>query len=66
MSTTPSEPAEAPSNRRLIVIAGLIALVALVVLGLVAAYLFFFGSDAPPAPTIEDAVRVLLPSASLE
>jgi flagellar basal body-associated protein FliL len=66
MSSTPSEPADSGSNRRLLIILAVVAVIALVVIGLVAAYLFFFGSEAPPAPTIDEAVKVLLPSASPE
>jgi len=38
----------------------------IIVVGLVAAWLFFFGSEAPAAPTIEDAIKVLLPTATPE
>ena len=34
----------------------------IIVAGLAAFWLFFFGSEAPPAPTIEDSLKVLLPS----
>jgi hypothetical protein len=43
-----------------------IVVAALLITGLVATYVFFFGSEAPPAPTIDDAIRVLLPSAPPE
>jgi len=66
MSTTPTPPAEPGSNRRLLVIIVVLVMIALVIGGLVAAYLFLFGSEAPPAPTIDDAIKILLPSASPE
>ena len=70
MTPTPQTPADgqAPrrvgllgSRRRLLMAAAILAAV-LAVVGLVAIYLFFFGSEAPPAPSIDDAIKVLLPS----
>jgi Kef-type K+ transport system membrane component KefB len=61
MSTTP-QPAR--SNRRLAVVLAVLVVAALIVIGLVAAYMFFFGSEAPAAPTLDDALKVLLPSAT--
>ncbi len=66
MSTTPTPPAEPGSNRRLLVIIVVLVVIALVIGGLVAAYLFLFGSEAPHAPTIDDSIKILLPSASHE
>jgi flagellar basal body-associated protein FliL len=66
MSTTPTPPVEPGSNRRLLVIIVALVVIALVIGGLVAAYWFLFGSEAPPAPTIVDAIKILLPSASPE
>jgi Kef-type K+ transport system membrane component KefB len=63
MSTTP-QPAR--SNRRLAVVLAVLVVAALIVIGLVAAYMFFFGSEAPAAPTLDDALKVLLPSATPE
>lgn len=61
MSTTP-QPAR--SGRRMAVFLAVIVVAAVIVIGLVAAYLFFFGSEAPEAPTLDNALQVLLPSAS--
>ena len=64
MSTAPSQPEQPTSSWRRIIIALLLVAVVIVVAGLVAGYLFFFGSDAPATPTLDDALQVLLPSAS--
>jgi len=65
-SAQPSQPADR-RRRRLIVIAIVVLVVAAVVIaGLVAGWFLFFGSEAPPAPTIDEAIKVLLPSAPPE
>ena len=46
---------------------GAVAVVAIVVIvGLAAAWLFFLGSEAPPAPTLDDALQVLQSAAPSE
>lgn len=62
MSST-AQPEGSSRNRRLIIIA-VVGIVVIAILGLVAAWLFFFGSEAPQAPTLDNAIKVLLPSAS--
>lgn len=64
MSIAPTQPEPpAPNRRRIIVAVVVIAVIALIALALVAGWLFFFGSDAPAAPTLDDALKVLQPSA---
>ncbi len=63
MSTVPPARTTRRSNRRLVMIV-VLAVLAMVAVGLVVAYLFFFGSEAPPAPTLDNALQVLLPSPS--
>jgi hypothetical protein len=56
---------DARRRRWLIIIA--VAVVAIVVIvGLAAAWLFFLGSEAPPAPTLDDALQVLQSAAPSE
>ena len=66
MSSVPSQPDQPASNRRRRIIVVILVVTALVILGLVAGYIFFFGSDAPDAPTLDDALQVLLPSPPAE
>jgi hypothetical protein len=47
----------------MVIVVGVLG-IALAAAGLVAGYLFFFGTPAPGAPSLEDALKVLLPSAS--
>jgi flagellar basal body-associated protein FliL len=63
MTTTSTQPG---SHRRRNIVIGLVAVIAAVVLGLVAVYLLFFASDAPDTPTLDNALKVLLPSATPE
>lgn len=66
MTQTPTRPAGSGPRpkRRWMVIIVIVLAIALVVAGLVAGYLFFFGSPAPDAPSLDDALKVLRPSAS--
>ena len=66
MTSAPTQPDKPASNRRRIIVVAIVAVAALVVLGLVAGYIVFFGSDAPASPTLDDALQVLLPSAPPE
>ena len=61
--------ADAARRRRWIIIGIVIALVviALAVIGTtIAVWLFFFGSEAPAAPTLNDALQVLQTTAPAE
>ena len=62
MTATPTQPEPARGRRRRLIIIGVLVVLAVAIAGLVAAYVFFFGSEAPPAPAIDDAIKVLLPS----
>jgi hypothetical protein len=67
MTETPQTPGTETVRRRWLILAVValgIALIAIV--GLVVVWLFFFGSEAPAAPTIDDAIKVLLPTATPE
>jgi len=64
--TPPTQPAGRSRDRPLIALVLVVLLVVAVVVVLVAGWVFFFGSDAPPAPALDDALQVLLPSASPE
>lgn len=65
MATTPSnEPTRRGPSRRVVGLAIAVLLVVAVALALLGGYLFFFGSEAPAAPTLDDALKVLLPSPS--
>jgi flagellar basal body-associated protein FliL len=66
MTDTPTTQAPPPRRSRRPVIVAVVVILALAIAGVVAAYVFLFGSEAPPAPSIDDAIRVLLPSASPE
>ena len=70
MSAAPgSQEAEAARRRRRIIsgIAIAIVVIALLVIGTtVAVWLFFVGSEAPAAPTLNDALQVLQSPAAAE
>lgn len=66
MAVTPGKPETDPVRRRRLIIIAIAAAALLIAVGFVAAYLFFFGSEAPAAPSIENAIKVLLPSAPPE
>jgi hypothetical protein len=66
MSTTPPQPTASRPNRRLVIVLAVVVAVTFVVAGLVLAYMYFFGSPAPEAPSLDGALKVLLPSASPE
>jgi flagellar basal body-associated protein FliL len=68
MSGTPEMQDQERVRRRRWIIVGLVAVVLVIVFiaAIAAAWLFFFGSEAPDAPTIDEAIKVLLPSASPE
>ena len=66
MSSAPSQPDQPASMRRRIIFIAIVVAAALVILGLVAGYVFFFGSAAPDAPTLDDALQVLLASPPTE
>lgn len=61
-SAEPSRPSASRPGRRTIIIAVIIGLAVLGAIGLFVAWLLFFGSEAPAAPTLDDALRVLQPS----
>ena len=63
-ATPPSQPAERGRDRRLIMLAIAVLLVLAAALAVLAVWLFFFASEAPAAPTLDDALKVLLPSAT--
>ncbi len=66
MNATPhtADPGPRRPRRRGYLALAIVVLLLLAVAGLVAAWLFFFAGEAPPAPTLDDALKVLLPSAS--
>ena len=70
MSVAPeSAEAEAARRRRWIItgVAIAILVIALAVIGTsIAVWLFFFGSEAPPAPALNDALQVLQSAAPSE
>ncbi|MEA2027255.1 MAG: hypothetical protein U9O18_11235 [Chloroflexota bacterium] len=66
MATTPGTPETDPGRRRRLIIIAVVAVALLIAVSFVAAYLLFFGSEAPEAPSIENAIKVLLPSAPPE
>jgi|GEM_PF-4651370 len=67
MTATPETQGTDPGRRRRLIIVAVVVAMLLVIAGLVAAYLFFFfGSAAPEAPTIENAIKGLLPTAPPE
>ncbi|HZW00104.1 MAG TPA: hypothetical protein VFF55_00965 [Candidatus Deferrimicrobium sp.] len=51
-------------DRRVLALIGLAVLALLAMAGVAAIWIFFFGTPAPAAPTLDDALQVLLPSAS--
>jgi len=52
------------ADRRVLALIGLAVLALLAMAAVAAIWIFFFGTPAPAAPTLNDALRVLLPSAS--
>ncbi len=63
MAATPGVPGADPGRRRRLIAIAVVAAALLIAVGFVVAYLYFFGSEAPEAPSIENAIQVLLPSA---
>ena len=65
-SSQPTEgrPGSRLRDRRLLALIGLAVVVVLVLAAAAAVWIVFFSSPAPAAPTLDDALRVLLPSAS--
>jgi hypothetical protein len=51
-------------DRRLLALIGLAVLALLALAAAVTIWVVFFGTPAPAAPTLDDALQVLLPSAS--
>jgi hypothetical protein len=72
MTNDPSSPANAlpPGrrwrDRRVLALIGLAVLVLLALAAALAVWIFFFSDPAPAAPTLDDALQVLLPSAPPE
>ncbi len=62
----PAEPSRRGPDRRTVVLAVAALIVLAVIAVAVAVYLLFFASEAPPAPTLDDALRVLQPTPSPE
>ncbi len=65
-SSQPTEgrPGSRLRDRRLLALIGLAVVVVLVLAAAAAVWIVFFSSPAPAAPTLDDALQVLLPSAS--
>ena len=63
-ATPPNDPAGRGRDRRLIMLAVAVLLVLAAGLAVLAVWLLFFASEAPAAPTLDDALKVLLPSAT--
>ena len=67
MSATPeTEQRDGGNRRRWLIVAVAVIVILAVVLGVIAVWLFFFGSEAPPAPTLNDALQVLATPAPAE
>jgi hypothetical protein len=72
MTSDPSSPATADApdsrwrDRRVLALIGLAILSLLAVAALLAIWILFFSDPAPAAPTLDDALQVLLPSAPPE
>jgi type VI protein secretion system component VasF len=67
MTMAPASPTSDPRRRprkRMVVAVVVIVLALLALVALAAAWILFFGTPAPAAPTLDDALRVLLPSAA--
>lgn len=65
MGTTPTtDPKRRGLDRRMVALAIAVVIVLAVIAAAAAVYVVFFASEAPPAPTLDDALRVLLPSPS--
>jgi flagellar basal body-associated protein FliL len=65
-SSQPTEdrPGSRLRDRRLLALIVLAVVVVLVLAAAAAVWIVFFSSPAPAAPTLDDALRVLLPSAA--
>jgi hypothetical protein len=68
-STSSSQPSGARPggrwrDRRVLALIGLVVLALLATAAVAAVWILFFGTPAPAAPTLDDALQVLLPSAS--
>jgi len=68
-STSPSQPSDGRAggrlhDRRVLALIGLAVLALLAVAAALAVWIVFFSDPAPAAPTLDDALQVLLPSAS--
>jgi len=66
MTATPETRGSDPGRRRRYIALAVVVVGLLVVAGLIVAWLYFFGSEAPAAPTLDNAIKVLLPSSSPE
>jgi hypothetical protein len=68
MSTTPgAEAGESGSgNRRRPIIIGIVVVIVVVVVVAAAGWWYFYGQPAPEAPTIDNALQQLLPTAAPE
>jgi hypothetical protein len=66
MSTVQPAPTDEARRRRTRRIAAAVILVLAVaaIIGGVAVWVFFFGTPAPAAPSLDDALQVLLPTAA--
>ncbi len=65
MNATPTQqPSVTGRRRRRLLIVAVVLVLLLAIAGLVAVWLFFFAGEAPAAPSLDDALKVLLPSAS--
>jgi polyferredoxin len=60
----PSTQAREPRHRRRLVVAvAIVLLVLAIAAALLSVWVLFFANPAPAAPTLDDALQVLLPSA---
>jgi hypothetical protein len=60
----PTEPQKRRLDRRMVALAIAVLIVLAAITAAAVVYVVFFASEAPPAPTLDDALRVLLPSPS--
>lgn len=65
MSMTPDRRTR-PAVRRRVIIGGVVAVAVIAVAGIAFGWWFFFGTEAPPSPTLDDALRVLQSPAPAE
>lgn len=63
-ATPPSQPGGQGRDRRLIALAVVVPMVLAVAAAVLVVWLFFFAMEAPAAPTFDDALKVLSPSAA--